>query len=162
MAYLVFDDADSATALKLFCTVPVEYLEQLEEKEPGWIDTQLQVASGFIDSRLRKRCPVPFTDPAPLAVRGWLAALVTPLIYQRLGVSPTDEQYLDTIKERDRARADLQEAANGSAGLFDLPAIEGQDPSAVSKGFPRHTSQVSPFAWQANQVRDGRDEDVWG
>ena len=158
MAYLSSSDENSATDFALFSTIPRAQINELETIEPGWLDTQLELGAGFIDSRMAKRCKVPFVGVAPLTVRGWLAKLVTPLAYRRLGVGALDESYVDAKDERNAALSELKEFANSTLSLLDVPTTD--QISSISKGFPRVSTQHSPFVWRDDQRESGAQEDA--
>jgi hypothetical protein len=125
-----------------------------------WLDAMLESKSRWIDSRLRKRYAVPFTTP-PSVVKLWLARIVTPAIYLRDGVPPSDEQFVTMAEDQEAAEAEIQEAANAEGGLFDLPVAGGSE-SDITKGGPLGYSEASPYVHQDVQARIGRAEDAMG
>lgn len=159
MAYLVASDADPLTSFRHHSAVSPLYVTELETAQPGWIDRQLAVASNFVDTRLRKRCPVPFAAP-PDAVKRWVSAIVTVRVMVRVGVHPDDEQFRLFKEEYDTALTELREAADGHAGLFELPTLDGTDSAAAIKGKPRYSVDASPFAALSRDARAGREQDV--
>ena len=114
MAYL---DKDAFANLTV---MPSARVDALESVAPDWIDAQLAQESAWIDSRLRKRYAVPFTEPVPAAVQGWLARIVTVRCYLKGGVDSLDSQFEEIKADAEAARAEVLEAANSSVGLFDL------------------------------------------
>lgn len=156
MAYL------NLQALKLQTVMPPEFLDELESRQPGWIDAQLARWSGKIDARLRKRYRlVPFAAPYPTAVLGWLSDIVTLRVALRRGIDPNDEQASEYKTNSDTAEAEIKEAADGELGLFDLPIAAGGDStgSGIALGGARVYSETSPYAWADRQSDDGRNED---
>ncbi len=95
--------------------------------------------------------------PVPEAVLSWLTALVTPEMYRKRGVNPSDPQLDLTEKDKQRALDDLKEAADSDTGLIDLPASEAAG-SAISGGGPVFYTEQSPYSWvdaQSNTIRGG-------
>jgi hypothetical protein len=140
-------------------TIPPEWIDELEASWPGFTERQLELFSAFIDARLSKRYDAPFASPYPLAVKGWLARLVTPRVLWRRGVNALDQQYLDI---RDDARAvelEMKEAADSVDGLYDLPLRADTSASGISKGGPMGYSEASPYVWKDVQASSARDED---
>lgn len=152
-AYLTIDEFKNHT------TMPPEFIDGTDGVDLDFLTVQLERWSRWIDSRLRKRYSVPFALPAPMAVQGWLEALVTVRCYNRRGVNPTDEQYQDAVKAADTARAEITEAANSAEGLFDLPEDDTADKSAIAKGGPSTYSEQSPYVAFDAQIDTGRNED---
>lgn len=153
MAYLTKDAFAALTLL------PAEYISALEGIVPGWVDGQLAYWSGWIDSRLRKRYAVPFSEPYPESVTGWLARIVTVRCWLKRGVDPTDEQFLEVKADHDRAIEEIKEAADALDGLFELPLRADTTASGVSKGGPFSYTEASPYVWTDVQVDAGRAED---
>lgn len=139
-----------------------ESVDELETVSPGWVDAQLEAASRAIDARLAKRYEAPFAEPYPIAIKSWLARVVTVRALLRRGVDANDEQFT-TIKE-DAAAAweEIKEAANSAEGLYELPLREDTTASGVSKGGPYGYSEQSPYVWTDRQVATGREEDSAG
>src|SRR5689334_17807540 len=48
-----------------------------------FVEWQLIITTSRINSRLSKRYAVPFKDPVPEIVNGWLTVIVTPKLYER-------------------------------------------------------------------------------
>lgn len=156
MAYLTVDQ------FKNLSVMPAEYIDALEQVAPGWVQSQLEYWSAWINSRLRKRYDAPFAEPYPEAVTGWLARIVTVRCWLRRGVDPQDEQFREVKDDATAAQAEIQEAADAVEGLFDLPLRANTTASGISKGFPRGYSEQSPYVWTDEQGRVGRDEDRAG
>lgn len=146
---------------KLRTTMPSEFVDSLELAQQGWVAAQLAQSTAWIYSRLRKRYAVPFTTP-PETVKNWLTQLVTMACWTRRGYSPTDESMKDTIDAAALARTEVMEAADGVAGMFDLPVSDDATgaASAVSKGGPLGYSEQSPYVWADCQAMIGRSEDL--
>jgi len=123
--------------------MPAEHLETIEALSPGWLATQLEQQSAWLDARLRKRYSAPFASPYPAAVLGWLTDIVTLAAYLRRGVNAQDEQFQLIKEAAQNARAEVREAADSQTGLFDLPLASGE--SAISKGGPFGYSEQSPY-----------------
>jgi hypothetical protein len=145
---------------KALTTMPSAYVDEIETRAPGFIDARLDLQSGLISSRLSKRYDAfGVGDNAPVVVKLWLTAMVTLDCWQKRGVSPTDEQYLEYKEAAVKADADIKEAADSVTGLFNLPLLPGSAASGIARGGPLTYSEQSPYVW-ADQQRDiGRSED---
>lgn len=149
----------SYTALTI---APAEYTAQVEVLAPGWLLAQLDYWSSWIDSRLKKRYATPFAAPpdTPIAITGWLARVVDYELFLKRGVNPDDAQ-MGIVRERAlEAKAEVKEAADSAAGLFELP-LKLAEPavSGVSRGGPLMISEVSPYTWSHVQRDIAADED---
>lgn len=122
-----------------------------------FVQRSLVSVSSYIDARLRKRYAVPFTSPAPEIVCRWLVAIVTPMLYQRRGWDPSDEQAAAVIAEATAAKEELLEAANSETGLYDLPLRQDNVASAIAAPGPLSYSESSPYGWI-----DAQDQAVRG
>lgn len=152
-AYL---DLDGFRALTM---MPSSDVDARESTDPGWLLGQLEHASRKMDTLLAKRYAVPFEAPAPLAIRDWLTSIVTFRAYFKRGIDPSDPMW-DSIKEaHDTAWAELKEAADSDAGLFELPLRADTSANGVSKGGPYGYSEASPYVWTDVQAGVGRSED---
>lgn len=156
MAYLDKDAFAERTIM------PSEYVDAIETVSAGWIDLQLEEWSAWIDSRLRKRYAVPFQAPYPAAVTAWLTRLVTVRCYLKRGVEATDEQYITIEQDAKEARAEVLEAADSMAGLFDLPLRSNTTATGIDRSGPFAYTEQSPYVWATQQRRTGRDEDSNG
>lgn len=96
--------------------------------------------------------------PVPRVVLGWIVALLTVDLYTRRGVNPHDPMIEEIRAARDRALAEVKEAADSKEGLFDLPASEDAD-SAITTGGPLFYSEASPFVSADRQECEGVLED---
>ena len=130
---------------KLLSSMPEAEIDALESVAPGWLDQNLITVSGRINSQLRKRYAVPFASPHPDTVRLWLAQLVTPLAYLRLGINPLDKQQVAIEKVATTAQAEIKEAADAVEGLYDLPLRSDTDESGLAAPNTRVYSEASPF-----------------
>jgi hypothetical protein len=129
-------------------------------KRAAWqtfVDSQLVIESSRINARLRKRYLVPFADPCPEIVAGWLAAVVTPKLYERRGWDPSDAQAQSILADAERVLDEQKEAADSEEGLFDLPLRQDSSTSALGVvGGPFGYSENSPYVWSDAQ-RDAAD-----
>lgn len=139
--------------------MPGSDVDTLETLHPGWIAGQLESWSRQIDARLRKRYGVPFAEPYPIAVQGWLARIVTLRAFLKRGVDPTDAQFEVIKEDADNAVNEIKEAADAVDGLYDLPLLDTGDASAISKGGPKSYSEAGPYVGFDVQERIGRGED---
>lgn len=122
-----------------------------------FVGSCLKIETSKINARLRKRYETPFATPYPEIVRGWLVALVTPLLYRRRGVDSSDEQIVAVDAAAKAALDEMKEAADAVDGLFDLPLKQDDTSSAISKGGPLGYSEASPYTWTDVQ-REAVDE----
>jgi len=160
--YLVVSSGDPVTSLRHNTVVPGDLIDSLENLSghTGWVSRVLERKSRYIDARLRKVCPVPFSEPnVPAVVRDWLARLCAPEIYARRGWDPTDAQSKQIVADRDTALAELAEAANGELTKYDLPAVDTADATIQTKGVPRYSADASPFVFKTRQRTTGRRQD---
>jgi hypothetical protein len=134
-------------------------VDELETVASGFLASQLESWSAWIDARLAKRYAVPFASPYPLAVRSWLARIVTPHAMMKRGVDPDDAQFAAIREDGLTALAEIREAADSNEGLFDLPLRSNTAASGVSRGGPLGYSESSPYVWTDRQRRTGREED---
>jgi len=156
MAYL------NRSAFANLTVLPASDLEAIESVAAGWLDVQLEAASRWIDARLSKRYAVPFGTPAPEIVRAWVARIVTLRAMLRRGVDPSDLQFQVIKEDADAALAEIREAADADAGLFDLPLRGDLTVSGIARGGTRGYSEASPYVWMDEQARTGRREDRSG
>lgn len=139
--------------------MPGEFVDAIEAVDSGWTLLQLEEASAWIDSRLRKRYAAPFESPYPTQVLSWLTRIVTVRAYLKRGVDATDEQFQSIQQDAMDAKAEILDAANGDAGLFDLPLRSDTTATGISKGGPWAYSEQSPYVGFSRQARTGREED---
>jgi hypothetical protein len=115
--------------------MPEEDVDDLVARYPAFVAAQLEVLTGEIYSRLRKRYKTPF-DPVPIVAKGWLADMIAPVLYARRGVDPSDDQMQQLRDAAARAREQIKEAADSENGLYDLPLLDTADPTAIAKAGP--------------------------
>jgi phage gp36-like protein len=153
MPYLVLATYRSRTGM------PAAWVTAVDTGTPGWVDTLLEDLSAQFDARLGKRYTVPFVDPPPRCVLRWLTAVADPIVLRKRGIDQTDEQYADFVKLSDQAWKEIEEAANGNTGLFDLPATASSSASGITKGGPLSYSEAGPYVGFDVQGARGREED---
>ncbi len=139
--------------------MPSVEVDAIESDSTGWIASRIAVAESWINSKLRKRYDVPFEAPAPEVFFGWVVAMVTPEAYRRRGWDPSEAQAAQIEQDRKDARDQVQEAADSSEGLWDLPLRADTSTSGITKGGPYGYSEQSPYAWSDRQREDGSVED---
>lgn len=101
------------------------------------------------------------STPVLEVVLAWQAAILTPDMYRKRGVDPTDPQLVLVEKDRDRAFAEIKEAADSETGLFDLPLNDTSNAAATSRGGPLSYTETSPYVAADIQECIGRTEDGW-
>lgn len=112
-----------------------------------FVESRLVIRTSEINARLRKRYAVPFADPTPEVVKGWLAALVLPDLYEARGWDDSDAHAQSLKDAAALAREQMKEAADSDVGLYDLPLAQDDTTSAISKGGPQGYSEQSPYSW---------------
>lgn len=156
-AYITID------RFKLLSTIPGGFVDAVELVTPGFTAAQLEYWSRWIDAQLAKRYRTPFSAPIPIAIEGWLTRIVTPRIWSKRGVDPTDEQWLEVKADDEAARTEVKEASDGQLGLYDLPLNDGADSaSGIARGMPLVYSEASPYVGFDQQYRRGHSEDGSG
>ena len=75
------------------------------------------------------------------------------------GVDPSDQQFSEIREDATKAEKEIEEAANSHDGLFDLPLLDSEKTSGISKGGPRVYSEASPYVFMDVQRDAGRGED---
>ena len=138
--------------------IPASYVDEIEDAEIGWTLGQLTVWTSWLNSQLRKRYAAPFSSPYPETVIVWLEAVMTERVLLKRGVDPTDKQASRISELADKARDEIQQAANAESGLFDLPLRSDTTADGISKGAPLLFSQAGPYAWTTNQREDAEDD----
>lgn len=156
MATTPYLDADEFADLTL---APAAYIAEIEAAEPGWTLRQLVHFSAWIDSQLRKRYAIPFVAPFPETVLTWLCDIVTERVYLKVGIDATDKQLDNILQAAQRAREQVQLAANSVDGLFELPLRADDPASAVARGGPLAYTETSPYKWMTVQREIATDED---
>lgn len=148
-------------AFKTLSLMPGVFIDAIETGTPGWFDAQFALESARMDSRLAKRYAVPFGTPAPLAVQGWLADIVTLSAYIKRGIDPTDLQFEEYQKQAADALVEIKEAADSDLGLFDLPLRADTAASGIARSGPRMYSEQSPYVQSDMQGVSGHQEDTF-
>lgn len=138
---------------------PVE-VDYVEADSPGFVEARIAIRTSWMHQRLRKRYgkSMPFGDPVPEIILGWLTAFVTLDVMRRRGLNPQDPGVEMLVADAATAADELKEAADSKDGLFDLPTIEGGD-SGVSTGGPLGYAEQSPYTWMRRQRTAGKQED---
>lgn len=146
---------------RLLTLLPVNVIDEVEARTPGWLTQQLTTVSSRIDARLAKRYAAPFTAPYPTVVQEWLAHIVSWRTYLKRGVNSLDSEAAEYKTQHDEALKEILEAANSETGLFELPLLQDLTPDAsgVVRGGPLSYSEQSPYAWTDLQGDIGRNED---
>lgn len=147
-------------AFKARTIMPSTDVDDLESIANGWVLAQLEQASRWIDSRLRKRYDAPFeVATCPEIVKSWLTRLVTLRAYLRRGVDATDAQF-DLIRaDAASAAEEIKEAADAVDGLFDLPLKDSDKATGITLGAPFGYAEAGPYEWldvQREAVRNGQ------
>lgn len=117
-----------------------------------FVEDRLVINSSEITSKLRKRYAAPFASPVPKVVVGWLAAITLPDLYEARGWNDSDQGADSVEKAAERARTQMQEAADSEIGLYDLPLRQDTTETGISKGGPRGYSEASPYSWLDEQA----------
>lgn len=142
--------------------LPVNVIDEVETRTPGWLTQQLTLVSSRIDARLTKRYAVPFATPYPTAVQEWLAHIVSWRCYMKRGVNSLDSEATEYKAQHDQAIKEIEEAANSNVGLFELPLRQDTTASGVSRGGTRAYSEQSPYVSQDQIAQVGYTEDCSG
>lgn len=138
--------------------MPSGDVDAVESDTSGYTLSQLTGWSSRMNSVLRKRYAVPFASPYPEVVLDWLQRLVTPRVYLKRGVNPSDAQFGEVLQDAKDAWAEIKEAADSDTGLYDLPLKEMTESSAITQGGPFSYSEPGPYDWtdvQAQAVSGG-------
>lgn len=143
-------------------TLPDTYVDEMENARPGWMAAQINLVTAWVNARLCKRYAVPFVDPAPEIVLGWVTALVTMRVWSRRGYDPNSPDMVEVLADLKLAKDEIKEAADSEVGLFELPLRSDTDVVGVTKGGPWSYTEASPYVWTSRQACTGRDEDSDG
>lgn len=138
-------------------------VDYVEAEAPGFTAQRIAIRTSWIHSRLTKRYgkSLPFSDPVPETILGWLTAFVTLDILRKRGLNPQDTTADFLVADVAKAEAEVKEASDSKDGLFDLPSPEGGG-SNVTTGGPLGYSETSPYVWVSKQLQAGIAEDVSG
>lgn len=148
---------------RLLTLLPVNVIDEVEARTPGWLTQQLTTVSSRMDARFAKRYAAPFVVPYPTVVQEWLAHIVSWRCYLKRGVNSLDSEAAEYKAQHDQALKEIEEAANSETGLFELPLKQSQpDGSGVVRGGPSSYSEQSPYVWTDSQAEIGRSEDEAG
>lgn len=151
------------TEFRLLTLLPVNVIDELEARTPGWLTQQLTTVSSRFDARLAKRYNAPFQAPYPTVIQEWLAHVVSWRAYLKRGVNSLDSEASEYKTQHDTALKEIEEAANSETGLFELPLRQDlPDGTGVSRGGPFAYSEQSPYVWMDQQAEIGRNEDESG
>jgi hypothetical protein len=134
-------------------TMPGGDVDRLEAASPGWILQKLISNSAEIDARLAKRFDVPFSVPYPEIVQDWLERIVTPRVYVKRGVNPSDEQFQMLQADAEAVWKAIAEAADSNIGLYDLPLRQDTSTTGIARGTPQVYAEPSPYDWTSVQRR---------
>lgn len=148
---------------RLLTLLPVNVIDEVEDRTPGWLTEQLSKVSSRMDARFAKRYDAPFTAPYPTVAQEWLAHIVSWRCYLKRGVNSLDSEANEYKAQHDQALKEIEEAANSDIGLFELPQRQDvPDRSGVSRGSTRSYSEQSSYVWTDQQLSTGRSEDQSG
>lgn len=148
---------------RLLTLLPVDVIDEVENRTPGWLTQQLTTVSSRMDARFAKRYAAPFVAPYPTVVQEWLAHIVSWRCYLKRGVNSLDSEATEYKNQHDTAIKEIEEAANSETGLFELPLRQDlATSSGVVRGGPIGYSEQSPYVWTDAQADIGRDEDSFG
>jgi hypothetical protein len=150
----------TAAEFKLQSILPAIYIDEIEDRESGWVERRIRRHSSWIDARLIKRYAVPFVAPYPDVVIEWCEALTSLDVLMRRGIDSADEQFDVVRKRAEQAQADVLQAADAETGLFELPLTASSAASGVSKGGPYVYSSSGPYTSFDEQRAIARDEDA--
>jgi hypothetical protein len=143
--------------------IPGVDVDGIESENPGYIEARSGIHQDWLEAVLAKRYAIPFTDPVPGIVKGWIVALVTPEVYGRRGFNPSLAELQPMLDASTRAVAEVKEAANSQTGMFELPLREGGDiAGSVTKGGPQFYSETSPYVSMTIERCNASREDSSG
>jgi hypothetical protein len=153
----------TTSEFRLLTLLPASVIDEVEDLTPGWLLEQLTKVSSRMDARFAKRYAAPFSSPYPTVAQEWLAHIVSWRCYLKRGVNSLDSEAQEYKAQHDQALKEIEEAATGDTGLFELPQRQDVPAgSGVSRGSPRSYSEQSPYAWTDRQAQTGRSEDESG
>jgi hypothetical protein len=96
--------------------------------------------------------------PVAEVILGWLVSLVNLDVMRKRGTNPQDPALEMMVDETKRVFVEVQQAADGKDGLWELPTSEDQD-SAVTVTGPLAYTEASPFVAADMQEIQGVVED---
>lgn len=100
--------------------------------------------------------------PVPETILGWLTTLVSWAVLEKLGYAGSNEDSVARIASAvERVQKEMQDAASGKDGLWDLPINEDSD-TAITTGGPMGYSEQSPYVWTTRQAQSGTRQDGSG
>lgn len=143
---------------KLKTLVPVDLVDRVEARTPGWLAEQLALVSAYVSARLRKRYGE-WSSPYPYILGEWITHVVSLRVLLKGGVRADDEQYVTYKELHDQALKDITEAANGQSGLFDIALQDNASATGITRGGPASYTEASPYVGFDVQAELGREED---
>lgn len=153
----------SDAEFRLLTLLPVNVIDEVETRTPGWLTQQLTTVSSRMDARLAKRYAAPFAAPYPTVAQEWLAHIVSWRCYLKRGVNSLDSEAAEYKAQHDQALKEIEEAANSETGLFELPLLQSApEGTGVVRGGPFSYTEASPYVWTDVQAEAGRNEDGQG
>jgi hypothetical protein len=144
----------TAQEYALLTVMPMNGIDELVTRYPGWLDAMLESYSGMIDARLAKRYVTPLPAPVITPIKLILTRLVDPIAYTKRGVDSSDAQQerLDSLYKQ--AELDLAEMADSENGKYDLPLradypnISGLKQPAVLARY-----DITGYEWPRRQLQ---------
>lgn len=121
------------------------------EAHQTFVRSRLVIETSRLYARLRKRYAIPFVAPFPEIACGWLEAVVTPSVYRRRGIDPTDEQIVSLDALAAKALEEQKEAADSKDGLYELPLRQDLPSTGVDHGGPLGYAEADPYEWRDRQ-----------
>jgi len=133
--------------------MPAADVEQLNALSPRFLELTLREMSSRIDAQLAKRYATPFKNTVPDIVKGWVVRTTTPRAYLRLGINPSDAQFIAAREDEERAWKEIAEAADAQNGLYDLPLRADTSASGIVKTATLAYSEATPYGFLDSQRR---------
>ena len=117
-----------------------------------FVNTQIRLARAKIYDQLRTRYDIAAMKASePDIVKKWIAEMVSPMIYAKRGVDPTDMMYSALLDTAKNAAAEVKEAADAKDGAWSLP-IAGSEKAATRNPRLRSYSESTPYKWIERQA----------
>lgn len=140
LSYVDFQRYRSRSAL------PKGRIDAFEVRHPGDVLTELEQNSRVVEDRLRHKYRIPFPERHS-TIEMWVVRLTDPWLLNKLGY---DAQENDALPERVdkleiQTHAELTDATDPASNNWNLPLKDGKDPTAISKGAPRASSERGPY-----------------